>query len=249
MVALFRLVELNPSTPNSSGGGCIRIDGVDTSTLGLDFLREAMTIVAQDSVLFAGTIRSNLDPFQDATDAAVWQVLERTHLAAFVRSLPLQLNDPVSDNGENLSQGQRCCVCLARAMLRPAKILIMDGQCSQPAHTGRGQQRKRDHTPSPKARRFNPFPLFLSLSRSRPCALLVWLLLLLFFLFFFVFSPEATASIDMATDALIQQSLRSDFSDRTLLTIAHRLHTIIDYDRVLVMAGQEIAKQKNSELE
>jgi ABC-type multidrug transport system fused ATPase/permease subunit len=170
MGVLYRLIELD----SRGEGGVIRIDGVDISTLGLDFLRSSMAIIAQDAVLFVGTVRSNLDPFDAATDEEVWQVLERAHLAEAIRALKGQLDEPVAEGGENFSVGQRSQLTLARAMLRVqhgARILIMD---------------------------------------------------------------EATASIDMATDSLIQLSLRRDFADRTLLTIAHRLHTIIDYDRVLV---------------
>jgi len=175
MAVLFRLVELERGT-----GGSVRIDGADISELGLDFLRSSMAIIAQDPVLFTGSIRSNLDPFRTASDAEVWQVLERAQLAATIRALPGQLDEPVSEGGESLSLGQRCLLAMARAMLRVqhgARILVMD---------------------------------------------------------------EATASVDMATDELIQLSLRRDFGDRTLLTIAHRLHTVIDYDRVCVMADGEV---------
>jgi ATP-binding cassette subfamily C (CFTR/MRP) protein 1 len=174
MVALYRMVELD-----QDNGGTISIDGVDCSALGLDLLRSNITIIPQDPLLFTGTVRSNLDPFNSVSDSEIWLVLERAHLAAAIRALPAQLSDPVTEGGENFSMGQRCQLCLARAMLRHAKVLLMD---------------------------------------------------------------EATASIDIPTDTLIQLSLRRDFSDRTLITIAHRLHTIIDYDRVLVMMEGQVAE-------
>jgi ABC-type multidrug transport system ATPase subunit len=164
MLALFRIVEIC--------GGSIIVDNVDISTISLSELRSSLSIIPQDPVLFSGTVRFNLDPFNEYTDSQIWLALEKSHLKPAIQKLQLKLEAPVAENGENFSVGQRCMICMARAMLQNSSILIMD---------------------------------------------------------------EATASVDMETDSWIQQSLRENFPNCTLLTIAHRLNTIIDYDRVIVM--------------
>jgi len=168
--AILRLVEAD------SGG--IIIDDIETSKLGLQDLRSHLAVIPQSPTILSGTVRYNLDPFHQHSDASIWSALDACQLRGLVHSLG-GLDGELAELGSNLSVGECQLICVARALLRPSKVLLVD---------------------------------------------------------------EATANVDARTDALIQRVLRDKFADRTVIVIAHRLQTILDMDKIIVMSAGRVAE-------
>lgn len=175
--ALFRFVELS--------GGSIKIGGQDIVEIPLATLRNAFAIIPQAPILFQGTIRSNLDPFEQYDNATLTKALQQAGLTDNEEG-KFKLEAPVVAEGTNLSLGERQMIALARVLVRNSSILILD---------------------------------------------------------------EATAAVDQHTDEQIQKAIKAQFSDRTILCIAHRLETIIDYDVIMVMGPGGVLLEMGSPAE
>ncbi|XP_026467356.1 probable multidrug resistance-associated protein lethal(2)03659 [Ctenocephalides felis] len=173
IAALFRMAPLD---------GEILIDNLATSTMGLHDLRRVISIIPQEPVLFSGTIRKNLDPFEEHSDAELFTALREVELLEVARPEIGGLNHNLSDGGGNLSIGQRQLVCLARALVRGNRILVLD---------------------------------------------------------------EATANVDAKTDFLIQTAIQTHFKECTVFTIAHRLHTVMSCDKILVMDAGRVVEYES----
>lgn len=171
--ALFRLAYVE---------GEILIDGVSTGAIGLHDFRSKISIIPQEPFLFTGSLRQNLDPFDQYSDAALWQALQDVELKETISEMAGGLNTKVSDEGSNFSVGQKQLLCLARAIVKNNPIMVLD---------------------------------------------------------------EATANIDPYTDSLIQKTVRTKFINCTVFTIAHRLNTIMDSDRIFVMDAGHLVVSTN----
>lgn len=159
--------------------GTILIDKVNITTINLQNSRSAMAVIAQDPVLFTGSLRFNLDPFDHHSDDEIWEAIEGASLRSTIENLPEKLDQKLRECGVNLSAGERQLLCLARALLQRSKIIVMD---------------------------------------------------------------EATANVDYKTDSLIQETIRTKLKDCTVITIAHRLNTIMDYDKILVLENGRVVE-------
>ena len=188
LLILMRLVEpffTDDELKSETYEAPLIIDGVDVMRIGLFDLRSKVGIIPQSPVLFSGTIRSNLDPFNDFSDEEIWGALEKCRMKEAVAVMMDGLLSRVAEYGENLSQGQRQLLCLGRAVLKKSHILLLD---------------------------------------------------------------EATSSVDFETDRLIQMTIREAFKGCTVLTIAHRVNTIMDSDKILVMKDGVVSEFDSPEV-
>lgn len=167
LLCLFRIVESNE--------GKIYIDDVDISQIGLELLRQSLTIIPQEPILLEGNIRDNIDPSKLYTDSEILNILEEVGLRDFMIGKSLEYK--IEENGSNISVGEKQLICIARALLKKTKIILMD---------------------------------------------------------------EATANIDYRTESILKRNINDDTKDCTVLTIAHRIKTVINYDRILVLKDGEI---------
>ena len=165
--------------------GQVIIDDVDIAKINIQSARRAMSVITQNPILFTGSLRMNLDPFQEYSDQELWDALEEASLKNMVEKLPKQLSEEIKECGANFSVGERQLLCLARALLKRSKIIIMD---------------------------------------------------------------EATANVDYKTDQLIQETIHTKSKHCTVITIAHRLNTIIDYDRVVVLENGQVVEYDKPEI-
>ena len=168
-LCLFRLIE-----PNS---GKIYIDDVDITSIGLKKLRENLTIITQESTIIDGTLRYNFDPKGEHTDKEIYKVLKKIGFDDFVKKQPLHLSHVISENGSNLSIGEKQLICITRAILRKSKVVILD---------------------------------------------------------------EATASIDFKHEEIVQKAIDQLLKNSTLISIAHRIKTVLNSDRILVLENGEV---------
>jgi len=168
-LCLFRLLEAYE--------GKIYIDDIDISSIPLEILRNNITIIPQDPLLIEGTLRFNIDPFNNYSDDKIIEVLKKINFDYIVNKNPLGLEQIIAEEGSNLSVGEKQLICVVRAILRNSKIIIMD---------------------------------------------------------------EATASIDFKTEEIIQNNINEILKESTIITIAHRIKTIMNYDKIISLDNGEV---------
>ncbi|KAL9710249.1 hypothetical protein Ac2012v2_006545 [Leucoagaricus gongylophorus] len=222
-LSFFRFVE-----PTE---GRILIDDLDTSKIGLTDLRSRLTIIPQDPTVLSGTLRSTLDVFGEYDDADIYEALRRVHLIPSAdtpaeaadtvnANVFRDLDSVVSEGGENFSTGEKQLLCMARAILKRTKVLVMDEVC---VLSDGGQ--KVDNSLNYLAHNRQP-------RGTKLCMNTIYVVLM-------------KSSVDYATDELIGKTIKQEFAESTILTIAHRLRTVIDYDKVMVLEEGRIIEFDN----
>ena len=167
LLCLFRILEAHE--------GKILIDDIDISKVGLEILRKSLTIIPQEPILIEGNIRDNVDPSKTLNDIEINKLLVEVVLSEFLEGKDLDYK--IEDNGNNISVGEKQLLCIARALIKKTKIILMD---------------------------------------------------------------EATANIDYRTESILKKNINEDMKESTVITIAHRIKTIINYDKILVLKEGEI---------
>ena len=157
--------------------GKICIDGVDISKVGLQKLRESIIIIPQDSTLMDGTLRYNIDPINSYSDMEIIQVMEKIGFDYIINKNKDGLSQNISENGSNLSIGEKQLICITRVILRKTKIIVLD---------------------------------------------------------------QAISSIDYKTEEIIQNALNEIMSNSTMICITHRIKTVMNADKILVLESGEI---------
>ncbi|OQS00372.1 multidrug resistance-associated protein 1 [Thraustotheca clavata] len=171
VMALFRM--------NDVASGRILIDDVDIATIGVKTLRDHLAIIPQNPILFKGTLRGYLDPFDEFGDDQLWGALRKVKMAGRVLSFDAKLQGNIEENGSNFTVGERQLLCMARALLRQVKIVVLD---------------------------------------------------------------EATATVDLEADKVLQTVIKEELVASTVLTIAHRLNSVLDYDRIMAFDRGELVQ-------
>jgi len=171
MLTLLRLLEPR--------GGRILLGGLDSSSMGLTSLRSIVGLVPQDPTIFEGTIRSNIDPFQEFPDARIWECLRSMQLLPWVRAQAGGISASVAKEGGNMSFGQRQLLSMARMVIRQPPILLLD---------------------------------------------------------------ECTSALDPNTQQVVQTTVLNEFPRTTVIAIAHRVETILDFDNVTVFDDGRVAE-------